>query len=156
MEEILLFSSELSSELNSRHMYKKSSLKRDQKEKALREEMRGINAVPALLHKSCDETLESLALDKYEILPAEPLHDNAGHTKNLVIVIPELLPKKLKEEFLQVMMVSFRNREEKRAVDYRNLVVDLLSMIGKKLPPTLQLLLSTLAEIQRILMQVTT
>ena len=70
-------------------------------EKALKDDLQkslnlilcGVSRAPALLLTDPTQQLESLNLERYEILASEPLHDIKGHITNLIAELPYILPK---------------------------------------------------------------
>ena len=86
----------------------------------LTEEMKGIKRAPALLIPNIDNTN---LLQNYEVLPNEPLHDIAGHWKNLFEEIPAHLNKNTKKLFQDICLVGL-SKETKRAVDYRKTAIN--------------------------------
>ena len=78
---------ELDAELLGRGLLEKEFYKADLQAK-LTEELKGISRVPALLFQSPEASLENLGLERYEVLPHEPMHDIAGHISNLFEELP--------------------------------------------------------------------
>jgi len=50
----------------------------------LREELKGIQRVPALCFPNQTSSLQDLNLAQYEVVPVEPLHDLKEHINNLL------------------------------------------------------------------------
>ena len=82
--------------------------------KLLKKEVKGIQHVPALLVPNINNVD---ILNNYEVLPNEPMHDIAGHWKNLLEEIPHHLSKTEKTLFQSISMIGL-NKDTKRAVDY--------------------------------------
>ena len=64
----------------------------------LKKLLEGCQRVPSLLLSNPNCELELCYLDKYSILPHEPLHDLKGHLNNLLPVVSDLLTNPLKKE----------------------------------------------------------
>ena len=109
-------------------------------------EMKGIQRAPAVLFYNQDENL----IDDYEILQNEPMHDIAGHLKNLFEELPLHLNKKERELFENSMMV-YLSRDNKRACDYRKAVIFMCVELNGKINETILCILSTACTMQRIL-----
>ena len=58
----------------------------------------GVQRVPSLLLCNPKQTLRSLNLEKYSVMPCEPLHDLKGHLNNLFEALPDILQSPLKEK----------------------------------------------------------
>ena len=79
-------------------------------------EMKGIQCGPALLFYNDDMEI----IRSYEVLANEPMHDIAGHLRNL---IEELPFKQRRKRTFQGLVSVVLNKESKRAVDYRKSVI---------------------------------
>ena len=124
------------------HQSKKKHL-----EELLTDEMQGIKRTPALLIPNIDNIG---IIQKYEILPNEPMHDIAGHWKNLMEEIPTHLSKTEKKAFQDICLVGL-NKDTKRAVDYRKTVIHLTVALKNIIPDQIYQLLLTCCEMQEIL-----
>ena len=79
-------------------------------------EIKGIQRAPALLVP---------IIGNVDILNGnEPMHDIAGHWKNLLEEIPHHLPKEQKQLFQNISTIGL-NKESKRAVDYHKTAINL-------------------------------
>lgn len=142
---------EIEEELASRKIFEGNTKKK--MEELLAEEMCGIQRVPALLFNSPQSSLESLALNKYEILPAEPLHDVGHHIENVLSELTNHLESEEAKILKDAIDLCMGNKDSKRTVDYR---IALIKTTGyahqsdKVSQQTLDLL-DSLVEIQRIL-----
>ena len=76
--------------------------------------------------------MSDVNLEKYEVMPTEPLHDIKEHIKNILTEIPKHLNSEEKEHFQQIFNVQFGNKDKLRGSDYREgLIVIALYMRGK-------------------------
>ena len=76
---------QLEDELRSRKLYDNIGSNKETMGKTLKNELRGIQRVPTLLfHTPNTEAFEELNLQFYEISSIEPMHDLAGHIKNIL------------------------------------------------------------------------
>ena len=112
--------------------------------------MVGIQRVPALIHNFPFTPLKELNLDKYEILPCEPLNDITGHIKIIFVEIPSHLLKAKKNIFNETLNAAFEGKDSKRGCDYRAALVKLSGAFRETIPEVHQILFS-LCEIQQIL-----
>ena len=94
---------ELKTELESRGVTTQGK-KRPQLESEFVELRRGIVNVAALLQSDLDSSLSSLCLDRYEVLPTEPLHDVKGHLSN---IMEETLKAVTGETLKRLKLVSY-------------------------------------------------
>lgn len=101
--------------------------------KKLEPELAGIQNVPALLFGSSTLNLEEYHLQKYEILPTEPLHTVTGHIRNLYAEIPFHLSKEERKIFEAAVNASFCGKEVKRGSDYRKSLIDLVLYLDGKI-----------------------
>ena len=91
-------------------------------------------------------------IDKYEVLPCEPLHDVSKHIKHLFEEIPRHLNGQVKQHFEKTLNGLFEGKEEKRGCDYRKCLVRLLSCeVMQELTSDVKTIFETMSEIQRIL-----
>ncbi|XP_078621301.1 uncharacterized protein LOC144887775 [Branchiostoma floridae x Branchiostoma japonicum] len=116
----------------------------------LKTELHGIKRPPALLFHCPETSLKSLNLEKYEVLPCEPLHDIAHHIQHIFEELPFHVCSDVKNDIKQVYNATLGNKELKRGCDYRVALITLGNVLeGKASPPVMQLITSLL-EIQRI------
>ena len=101
---------DLVGELHERKVEFRMDEKKDRLVQKLESELAGIHHVPALLFGSTTLNLQQYGLEKYEILPVEPLHTITGHTKNLYAEIPSHLSKQEKEYLKQQLMHHLEGR----------------------------------------------
>ena len=97
--------------------------------------------------------MKDLCLDKYEILPTEPLHDIGHHIENVFAELPHQLKAKEKKAFQESIAMCLGGKESKRGVDYRAALVKVTAYLrqnGLLSEKELQVL-DTLTEMQRIL-----
>ena len=124
--------------------------KKSQLEDLLKEELHGVQRVPALLFTTPDQTLESINCASYENLSFEPLHDIGKHIENLLTELPNHLPTSEASKLKAVLELSIGGKETKRTVDYRCALIMVSNQVRGFVNTTVQLLLNTLVEIQEI------
>ena len=95
-----------------------SSLTKQSLQASLELEMHGIQRMPALLLTAPFAQLDSIYLDKYEILVNEPLHDISSHIKNLQHEIPHHVPKGKKALVKDIITSSFNGKEAKNSANH--------------------------------------
>ena len=115
--------------------------------KWLVKEMKGIQRAPALLVPNIGNVD---ILNGYEILGNEPMHDIAGHWKNLLEEIPHHLPKEQKQLFQNISMIGLK-KDSKRAVDYRKTAINLCIHLNGKIDNNIHGILLTECNMQDIL-----
>ena len=142
---------DLVGELHERNVSFRMDEKKDSLMQKLESELSGIHHVPALLFGSSELDLSTLGLDTYEVLPVEPLHTIAGHTKNLYVEIPFHLGKEERKIFEKAAAASFGGKEVKRGCDYRKSLVDLVLFLEGKINTEIYSLLAQLSEIQEVM-----
>ena len=135
-------------ELNARSIF--DGDKKKELEDLLKEELHGVQRVPALLFTSPDKTLESFNCASYEILGFEPLHDIGKHIENLLTELPDHLPTYEASKLKAVLKLSIGGKETKRTIDYRCALIMVSNQVGGLVNPMVQMLLDTLVEIQEI------
>ena len=109
--------------------------------------MKGIQRAPALLVPNIGNVD---ILNGYEILGNEPMHDIAGHWKNLLEEIPHHLPKEQKQLFQNISMIGL-NKDSKRAVDYRKTAINLCIHLNGKIDNNIHKILLTGCNMQKSL-----
>ena len=114
--------------------------------KLLVKEMKGIQRGPALLFYNEDIEI----IRSYEVLVNGPMHDVAGHLRNLIEELPYHLSKEEKELFLGLVSVVL-NKESKRAVDYRKAAMHLCIHLQGKINMDVYNILLTICYMQEIL-----
>ena len=97
-------------ELNARSIF--DGDKKSQLEDLLKEELHGVQRVPALLFTSPDQTLESINCVSYEILSFEPLHDIGKHIENLLTELPDHLPTSEASKLKAVLELSIGGKKQ--------------------------------------------
>ena len=73
---------ELIRELSARGIYEGNT--KDELQNLLKEELHGVQRVPALLHTNPELSLHEINCGNYEILGFEPLHDISHHIENVL------------------------------------------------------------------------
>ena len=141
---------ELEQELASRGVFEGKT--KQELQKLLTKEMQGKQRVPALLYNHPQAQLKDLGLDKYEVLPTEPLHDIGHHIENCLTEIPHHLPA-TQAKIIKDAVDLCLDKEYKRGVDYRAAIIKVAGYAGQtgKISPEVMLFINTLIEMQRIL-----
>ncbi|XP_078657130.1 uncharacterized protein LOC144903155 [Branchiostoma floridae x Branchiostoma belcheri] len=116
----------------------------------LKTQLHGVKRPPALLFGSADTPLQNLNLDKYEVLPCEPLHDVSHHIQNLFEELPLHVPPDIQQEIKGVYNATLGNKEMKRGCDYRVALVTLAAALEDRASTHVTELISSLVEIQRL------
>ncbi|KAI8487322.1 hypothetical protein Bbelb_351200 [Branchiostoma belcheri] len=80
-------------------------------QECLKKELHGIKRPPASLFNCTGTWLETLHLDKYEVLSCEALHDNPHHVQNFFDELPLHVPADICHEIKQVYKATLGNRE---------------------------------------------
>ena len=135
-------------ELSARGIYEGNA--KEELQNFLKEELHGVQRVPALLYQNPTIPLNSINSGDYEILGFEPLHDISHHIENVLTELPEHLPKKEASELNAIIDFCIGGKETKRAVDYRCALILISNRIRHKINAQAQLLLDTLVEIQEL------
>ena len=89
-------------------------LLRPKLQKELREHLGGIQRVPSLLFPNPSATMEDLNLQKYEVIPVEPLHDIKEHISNITKELPPHLIPEEKALFDQVVEGVLSTKEKSK------------------------------------------
>ncbi len=139
---------ELTRELSGRGIHEGEA--KEELQNLLKEELHGVQRVPALLYQNPTLPLDSINCGDYEVLGFEPLHDISHHIENVLSELPEHLPKKEACELNALIELCLRGKETKRAFDYRCALILISNQIRHKINAQAQLLLDTLVEIQEI------
>ncbi len=126
-------------------------LKRPALYSQLKEELRGIQRVPALCFPNQKSTMQDLNLTMYEVIPVEPLHDLKEHINNVFKELPKHLTKEEKALFEEAVEAVFSTKEKLRGADYRLCCVVLALHLGNNCRLTIRRLLYTLAELCELL-----
>ena len=100
----------------------------------LREELKGIQRVPALCFPDQSALMKDLNLTQYEVVPVEPLHDLKEHINNILRELPKHLTNDLFEEAIEAVLST---KEKLRGADYR-LLYCFRPPPWKQLPPNYQ------------------
>ena len=117
----------------------------------LREELKGIQRVPALCFPSQTSSLQDLNLAQYEVVPVEPLHDLKEHINNFLKELPKHLTNEEKCLFEEAVEAVISTKEKLRGSDYRLCCVVLALHLGNNCRLTIRRLLYTLAELCELL-----
>ena len=143
-----LTKSNLIRELNARSIYEGE--KKKELNDLLKDELHGVQRVPALLFTSPNKTLESINCATYEILGFEPLHDIGKHIENLFCELPDHLPSNEASKLKAILELCIGEKDTKRTIDYRCALIVVSNQLRGSLNSKVQLLLDTLVEIQEI------
>ena len=135
-------------ELNARSIYEGE--KKKELEDLLKDELHGVQRVPALLFTSPNKTLESINCASYEILGFEPLHDIGKHIENLFCELPDHLPTNEASKLKAILEFCIGGKDTKRTIDYRCALIVVSNQLRGSVNPKVQLLLDTLVEIQEV------
>ncbi len=135
-------------ELNARSIY--AGEKKKELEDLLKDELHGVQRVPALLFTSPNKTLESINCVGYEILGFEPLHDIGKNIENLFCELPDHLPTNEASKLKAILELCIGGKDTKRTIDYRCALIAVSNQLQSSVNSKVQLLLDTLVEIQEI------
>ena len=83
---------ELIRELSARGIYEGNT--KEELQNLLKEELHGVQRVPALLYPNPEVPLDEINCGNYDILGFEPLHDISHHIENVLTELSLHLPKK--------------------------------------------------------------
>ena len=112
----------------------------------------GIQRVPAILFNNFDTSLSDIKLQNYEILFTEPLHDVSNHIKNMYAEIPYQIDKQKRKEVLNVIELSFNNKDACNSADYRKSLLVVANWFRENMSDShVTEIMVTLCEIQEIL-----
>ncbi len=103
-------------ELNARAIYEEG--KKKELEDLLKEELHGVQRVPALLFTSPNKTLGSINCVGYEVLSFEPLHNIGKHIENLFGELPDHLSSDEASKLKAVLELCIGGKDTKRTIDY--------------------------------------
>ena len=117
----------------------------------LREELKGIQRVPALCFPSQTFSLQDLNLAQYKVVPVEPLHDLKEHINNFLLELPKHLTNEEKCLLEEAVEAVISTKEKLRGTDYRLCSVVLALHLGNNCRLTIRRLLYTLAELCELL-----
>ncbi|XP_068696324.1 uncharacterized protein [Montipora foliosa] len=84
----------------------------------LKEQLKGVQGVPALLINEQDKSMEDINLGMYEVLPTEPLHDIKEHISNVVTEIVAHLPDEEKALCVKAVELVTGTKDQLRGSDY--------------------------------------
>ena len=117
----------------------------------LREELKGVQRVPALCFPNQTVSLEDLNLGQYEVVPVEPLHDLKEYISNLLKELPKHLTDEEISLFKESVEAVLSTKENLRGSDYRLCCIILALHLGNNCRLTIRRLLYTLAELCELL-----
>ena len=143
---------QLKQELNSRNIYNFNDNNKETMNKLLRHHLKGVQRVPSLFYSSPSiHNFHELHLENYEVSGVEPLHDIAGHIKNIIEEIPYHLDIEARKRFDEFLQTSLGQKDTKRSCDYRLALIELTYQLRYLINDDILQVLLTLIEIQRIL-----
>ena len=117
----------------------------------LREELKGIQRVPALCFPNQSASMKDLNLTQYEVVPVEPLHDLKEHINNILKELPKHLTNEEKPLFEEAIEAVLSTKEKLRGADYRLCCIVLALHLGSNCRLTIRRLLYSLAELCELL-----
>ena len=117
----------------------------------LREELKGIQRVPALCFPDQCASMKDLNLTQYEVVPVEPLHDLKEHINNILRELPKHLTNDEKPLFEEAIEAVLSTKEKLRGADYRLCCIVLALHLGSNCCLTIRTLLYSLAELCELL-----
>ena len=88
-------------------------------EAQLKEELKGIQRVPALSFPAQTTPMKELNLGSYEVVPVEPLHDLKEHINNILKELPKHLNDTESALFEEALEAVLSTKEKLRGSDYR-------------------------------------
>ncbi|XP_078384061.1 uncharacterized protein LOC144666512 [Oculina patagonica] len=124
---------------------------KDELQEVLKEELGGIQRVPAMIFFDQSKHMADLGLGNYEVLPTEPLHDIKEHIANVLTELPCHLEKEEKKALEEIIEYSSGGKEKKRGCDYRLAAVIVAQYLRGKVRPLVQSLLDSLTELSKLL-----
>lgn len=143
--------SELKIECAARGLDVDERLKKKELQQNLKDHLKGVQRVPALLINEQDKSLKDINLDMYEVLPTEPLHDVKEHIANVVSEITHHLTDVEKVAFQQTLELVSGTKDQLRGSDYREMAIVLAKQLRGIVSDKVQILLDTMTEISSIL-----
>lgn len=143
--------SELKIECAARGLDVDERLKKKELQQNLKDHLRGVQRVPALLINEQDKSLKDINLDMYEVLPTEPLHNVKEHIANVVSEITHHLTDVEKVAFQQMLELVSGTKDQLRGSDYREMAIVLAKQLREIVSDKVQILLDTMTEISSIL-----
>ena len=117
----------------------------------LREELKGVQRVPALCFPNQTASMKDLDLGQYEVVPVEPLHDLKEHINNILKELPKHLTEEENALFEESVEAVLSTKEKLRGSDYHLCCVVLALHLGKNCRLTIRRLLYSLAELCELL-----
>ena len=108
----------------------------------LREELKGVQRVPALCFPNQTASMKDLDLGQYEVVPVEPLHDLKEHINNILKELPKHLTEEENALFEESVEAVLSTKEKLRGSDYRLCCVVLALHLGKNCRLTIRRLLT--------------
>ena len=117
----------------------------------LREELKGIQRVPALCFPDQSASMKELNLTQYEVVPVEPLHDLKEHINNILKELPKHLTGEETSLFEEAIEAVLSTKEKLRGADYRLCCIVLTLHLGSNCRLTIRRLLYSLAELCELL-----
>ncbi len=142
---------DLKDELQARGVQIMNGVKKHELQMELDEILRGVIRVPALLLANPLECLQSLGLERYEVMASEPLHDLKGHIMNLITELPNILPVGETATKSNHLIDCCLAKEKKSGADIRRVVIQLFLLLKDlEVSPKVLLLLQTIIKVGEI------
>ena len=107
----------LRNELHRRGIRNTALMDRPQLNQELRAILKGVQRVPALLAFEPRSDLSRFALNRFQIMPCEPLHDLKGHISHVLTELPHHLPKEVGQQIADI--VNSAVGDHNRGCDWR-------------------------------------
>ena len=117
----------------------------------LREELKGIQRVPALCFPDQTTSMNDLNLTQYEVVPVEPLHGLKEHINTILKELPKHLTDEEKPLFEEATEAVLSTKEKFRGADYRLCCIVLALHLGSNCRLSIRRLLYSLAELCELL-----
>ena len=94
-----------------------SGIGRDELQIKLKSILQGLQRVPALLAFTPTARLDRYALEDYQVMPCEPLHDLKGHVSHILTELPRHVPKEAGDRIKEITNATVG--EHNRGCDWR-------------------------------------
>lgn len=142
---------ELKRELRARSVHIDEKMLKANLQEEMDNILRGVVRVPALLLTNPTQPLESLGLERYEVVASEPMHDLKGHILNLIVELPQALPPSAMASCTHLIDCCLA-KEKKSAADLRRVAIQLYLLLkDQDCSSRVILLLQTIIKIGEIL-----
>ena len=128
-----------------------AAMPRDVLNEKLRSLLQGVQRVPALLAFTPTAELTRYGLQRYQIMPCEPLHDIKGHVSNLLTELPHHLTKAAGNQVKNIINATVG--EHNRGCDWRKALFLTTTALQDRAdcPPSARKLIRLLADVASLL-----